>query len=155
MDRDLGTTGDSAAFHRPQVNSALRVSVQSIAWTVVASTASVALGVRTGTAMLVAFGAIGIVDAVGSLALAQNFHHGLGHDALSEHLERFAHLVVLAGLLAVGYASVLGGVLRLTADPAGGGSDAAATVVVGCVAVALAISTWCSEHHKSGQIQGR
>ena len=62
MARDTGTTGDSAEFHGPHVKSALRVSVQSIVWTVVASTASVALGIRTGTAVLIAFGAIGIVD---------------------------------------------------------------------------------------------
>jgi divalent metal cation (Fe/Co/Zn/Cd) transporter len=202
------------------VKSALRVSVQSIAWTVVASIASVAVGIRTGTAVLVAFGAIGIVDAIGSIALAYHFLHGLRHDELSEHLERLAHRVVLLGLLAVGCASVLGGVVRLSADPAGEGSeagvvlagasllalivlsarkqriasrvssdalrsdghlsaigatqaavalagtatarwldwhwaDAAATVVVGCVAVALAISTWCTEHRKSLHLQGR
>jgi divalent metal cation (Fe/Co/Zn/Cd) transporter len=218
--RDSGTTANSAEFHGPHVKSALRVSVQSIAWTVVASIASVTVGIRTGTAVLVAFGAIGIVDAIGSIALAYHFLHGLRHDELSEHLERLAHRVVLLGLLAVGCASVLGGVVRLSADPAGEGSeagvvlagasllalivlsarkqriasrvssdalrsdghlsaigatqaavalagtatarwldwhwaDAAATVVVGCVAVALAISTWCTEHRKSLHLQGR
>jgi divalent metal cation (Fe/Co/Zn/Cd) transporter len=194
-------------MHRPSVQAALRVSVASIAWTAGASAASIAVGVHSGTAVLVAFGAIGAVDAVGSVALAHHFRHGLRADALSSSLERIAHRVVLFGLLVVGLGAVVVGGVRLTADHAGEGSivgvvlaaaslvalvglsarkqqvarrvgsaalrsdghlsaigalqaavtlagtaaaralgwtwaDAVATAVIGCVAVALAITTW-------------
>jgi len=207
-------TDESERFHRPHVNSALRISVQSVLWTVAASTTAVVLGIRSRTAVLVAFGAIGIVDAIGSIALAYHFHHGLRHDALSEELERLAHRVVLIGLFSVGSAAVIGGIVRVTvdqsSDPSGAGvalagaslvalislsarklqvarrvasnalrsdghlsaigamqaavtlggtatafwldwkwADAAATIVVGCVAALLAISTWRRERRPS------
>jgi divalent metal cation (Fe/Co/Zn/Cd) transporter len=200
-------------FHRPDVRSAFTVSMQSVVWTVVSSGLAVTLGIRSNTAVLVAFGAIGIVDAIGSIALAYHFRHGLRHDALSERLEKISHRIVLIGLFAVGCAAVIGGVLRLlfpqTSDTsvievalaatsfvalvglsvrkrrvgrridsaalmsdgqlsAVGAvqaavtlagiaitrslgwrwADAVATVVVGCVASWLAISTWRSEHHQ-------
>ena len=214
MTRDPDVPAESSGFHRPHVNSALVVSVQSVVWTVAASSAAVALGVQTGTAVLVAFGAIGIVDAIGSIALVYHFHHGMRHDELSEELERLAHRVVLVGLFLVGCAAIIGGVLRLTMDqssePSAVGvalaavsfvalvalsvrkqriarrvssnallsdghlsaigatqaavalvgtaatlwlawhwADAAATAIVGCVAVTLAIFTWRAEHQPS------
>ncbi len=108
MTRDPDVPAESSGFHRPHVNSALVVSVQSVAWTVAASSAAVALGIQTGTAVLVAFGAIGIVDAIGSIALVYHFHHGMRHDELSEELERLAHSVVLVGLFLVGCAAIIG-----------------------------------------------
>jgi hypothetical protein len=214
MTRDPEATADSDGFHRPHVNSALVVSAQSVVWNVLASIAAVALGIRSGTAVLVAFGAIGIVDAIGSVALVYHFHHALRHEALSEELERLAHRVVLVGLFLVGCAAVIGGVIRLMMDqsnePSAAGvalaaaslvalvalsarkqriarrvssdallsdghlsaigamqaavalagtaatlwlawdwSDAAATSIVGCVAVTLAIFTWRAEHQPS------
>ena len=214
MTRDPEATAESDGFHRPHVNSALVVSAQSVAWTVAASTAAVALGIHSGTAVLVAFGAIGIVDAIGSIALVYHFHHGIRHDELSEELERLAHRVVLVGLFLVGCAAIIGGLVRLTMDqssePSAVGvalaavsfvalvalsarkqriarrvssnallsdghlsaigatqaavtlagtaatlwlawhwADAAATTIVGCVAVTLAIFTWRAEHQPS------
>ena len=116
MTREPDVTDESEGFHRPDVNSALLVSVQSVAWTVAASTAAVAIGMQSGTAVLVAFGAIGIVDAIGSIALVYHFQHGLRHDELSEELERLAHRVVLVGLFVVGCAAIIGGLVRLTID---------------------------------------
>jgi hypothetical protein len=218
MRREPEATNPSEGFHRPHVNSALRISLQSVVWTVLASIASVVLGIQSRTAVLIAFGAIGIVDAVGSIALAYHFHHGLRHDELSEELERLAHRVVLVGLFSVGCAAIIGGLARLTIDHASAGSnagvalaaaslvalvalsarkqqvarrvssnallsdahlsaigamqaavtlagtattrwlgwhwaDAVATSLVGCVAVALAISTWRAEHRPSSNIR--
>ncbi|HET7488862.1 MAG TPA: hypothetical protein VFJ85_13115 [Acidimicrobiales bacterium] len=104
---------DPAAVH-----AARTVSLQSVAWTLVAGSASIAIGVAQGSAVLTAFGAIGLVDAVGSAALAHHFHHGLRHAALADHLERLAHRVVLAGLLAVGVGAMAAGAVRLAADRA-------------------------------------
>ena len=139
MTRDPDATTESDGFHRPHVNSALVVSAQSVAWTVAASTAAVALGIRSGTAVLVAFGAIGIVDAIGSIALVYHFHHGIRHDELSEELERLAHRVVLVGLLLVGCAAIIGGLLRLTmeqsSEPSAVGVALAAVSFVALVAL--------------------
>jgi divalent metal cation (Fe/Co/Zn/Cd) transporter len=205
----------SDGFHRPHVNSALLVSALSVAWTVVSSSLAVTIGVRTHTAVLVAFGAIGIVDAIGSVALAYHFQHGLRHDRLSDELEKLAHRVVLVGLFSVGCASVLGGLVRLaiaqTSEPSNQGvalaaisgvalialsarkqqvarriaskallsdghlsavgatqaavtltgtamagwlgwywADAAATTLVGSVAIWVSVSTWRTEHAKRG-----
>ncbi len=126
-------------LHRPHVNSALRISTLSVAWTVVSSTLAVAIGIRSHTAVLVAFGAVGIVDAVASVTLAYHFHHGLRDDQLSERLEKLAHRVVLVGLFSVGCAAVLGGLIRLVIVQSGGASNAgvvlAAVSLVGLVAL--------------------
>ena len=45
-----------------------------------------------------------------------HFRHTLRHDALSERLERLAHLVVVTGLFVVGSAAVVVGVVRLVTD---------------------------------------
>ncbi len=200
-------------FHRPHVQSAFTLSVQSVVWTVISSSLAVTFGIRSNTAVLVAFGAIGIVDAIGSIALAYHFHHGLRDDELSERLEKLAHRVVLLGLFVVGCSAIIGGVFRLrfpqtsntsaievalaatsfvalvvlsvrkqrvarridsaallsdghlsavgavqaavtlagiaiTSSLGWHWADAVATVVVGCVASWLAITTWRSEHRQ-------
>ena len=98
--------------HRRHVNAGFVVSIQSVAWTLVSSSLAVLIGIRSGTAVLVAFGAVGAVDAVGSAALAYHFHHGLRHDRLSDELEHLAHRVVLIGLLVVGIAAVVSGAAK-------------------------------------------
>ena len=192
------------------MNAALLVSVQSAVWTVASSSVAVWLGIHSRTAVLVAFGAIGLVDAVGSIALVYYFAYSLRHDRLSESLEALAHRIVLVGLLVVGCAAVIGGIARLaneqSHEPPNAGvvlaaaslvvlvllsnrkrsiarrvssnallsdghlsgigamqavvtlagtaatrwlgwrwADAIATIVVGCVAVTLAVTTWNSE----------
>ena len=82
---------------RSHVNAALLVSVQSAVWTVASSSVAVWLGIHSHTAVLVAFGAIGFVDAVGSIALVYYFRHGLRHDRLSERLEELAHHSLVLG----------------------------------------------------------
>ncbi len=100
-------------MHRPDVVAALRVSLLSMLWTFVSSVAAVIIGIRSHTSVLVAFGAVGTVDAIGSAALAIHFRHGLRHDRLSERLEDLSHRVVLTGLLLVGAAALVGGAVRL------------------------------------------
>jgi divalent metal cation (Fe/Co/Zn/Cd) transporter len=122
------------------VKAALRISVLSIIWTVSASTASVIVGVRSATAVLVAFGAIGIVDAVGSVALSVHFRHGLRHDALSDELERIAHVIVLVGLFCVGCAALVAGVVRLALSQASAGSDAGVVIAAASLVALVCLS---------------
>jgi len=140
MPRDSDATNESGGYHRPHVSAALRISVLSVLWTVAASTASIVVGVRTGATVLVAFGAIGVVDAVGSIALAYHFHHGLRHDELSEALERLAHRVVLIGLFSVGCAAIVGGLLRLMLDPASSGSNAGVALAAASLVALVVLS---------------
>ena len=117
-------SSESASTSRAHVNSAFVVSAVSAAWTVAASSASVTLGVQSHTMVLVAFGAIGFVDAIGSIALVYHFRHALRHDRLSEALENAAHRIVLGGLLLVGCLAVIGGLARLATGGSGEASNA-------------------------------
>jgi divalent metal cation (Fe/Co/Zn/Cd) transporter len=90
---------------------------------------------------LIAFGAIGIVDAIGSVALAYHFLHGLRHDRLSDQLEKLAHRVVLVGLFSVGCASVLGGLVRLALAQTSEPSDPGVALAAISVVVLIALST--------------
>jgi len=86
------------------VRSAWHVSVQSVVWTIASGSGAVAVGLGGGSVALVAFGAIGFVDGVGSAALAYHFRRGLRNEELSHRLERVVHRIVLLGLLLVGLA---------------------------------------------------
>jgi divalent metal cation (Fe/Co/Zn/Cd) transporter len=80
----------------------LRISAASFGWTVVSSTASVAIGVAQNSLVLVAFGLTGVLDSAGSAVLVVHFRHALHHDAFSERHERTALRVVTIGLVVVG-----------------------------------------------------
>ena len=103
----------------PDVRAAWRASLVSVVWTVASGAAAIAIGVASHSAVLVAFGAIGFVDALGSVALVYHFHHAIRHDVLAEHLERLAHRVVVTGLFVVGLGAAVVGVARLV-----GGAEA-------------------------------
>jgi divalent metal cation (Fe/Co/Zn/Cd) transporter len=119
------------------LRAGLRVSVASIVWTVLASTASIGLGIRSGSLVLVAFGAVGVFDAVGSAVLVTHFRHALRHDVISVRRERLAQLVVAIGLLIVGTATVAAGIARLVRQDHSHES-VAGLAVAGCSIVVLA-----------------
>jgi divalent metal cation (Fe/Co/Zn/Cd) transporter len=98
------------------LRAGVRVSTVSICWTVVSSAMSVALGVAAGSLVLVAFGLVGILDLVGSVALVVHFRHALRHDAFSERHERLALRIVTVGLLVVGALTAAESVRRLIAQ---------------------------------------
>jgi divalent metal cation (Fe/Co/Zn/Cd) transporter len=123
-------------FPRQHAASALTVSVQSVVWTVLSSAAAITFGLEANSAVLVAFGLIGCVDALGSVALVHHFRHGLRNDELSDRLEALAHTVVLVGLTLVGTAAIVGGSVRLAAHQAGEDSVGAA-VLAGISLIAL------------------
>jgi divalent metal cation (Fe/Co/Zn/Cd) transporter len=115
-------------FQSAHVRSAWLVSLQSAIWTVTTSVVAIALGVTSNSAVLGAFGAIGFVDALGSVTLTYHFRHALRRDALSERLESVAHRVVVVGLFVVGLGAAAVGVARLVAGSPGGSSGAGTTL---------------------------
>jgi divalent metal cation (Fe/Co/Zn/Cd) transporter len=129
-----------AGPERADIRAAWLVSVQSVVWTVCASSIAIALGIASESAVLCAFGAIGFVDALGSAALIYHFRHALRHDQLSERLEAIAHKVVIAGLLAVGTTAVVVGGIRLVAGSAGGSSNAGTALAAISLVVLLILS---------------
>jgi len=138
MRNEPGPRDMSGGMHRPHVNAALRVSMLSMAWTLVSSVFAVIIGIRSRTSVLVAFGAVGVVDAIGSATLSYHFLQALRHGQLSARLERLSHRIVLIGLLLVGSAAVLGGAIRLILNSSRGSSDAG-VVLAGVSFVALLV----------------
>jgi divalent metal cation (Fe/Co/Zn/Cd) transporter len=128
----LSTTNDFRA--------ARRVSEVSVAWTVAASIAAIIIGVTDGSGALVVFGAIGFVDAIGSVALVHHFRHGMRHEELSDRFEQRAHRIVRIGLLLVGVAAVVTNLVRLVARTGSEASTAAALLA----AVSLLVLTLLS-----------
>jgi len=122
------------------LRSAWLVSLQSVIWTVAASGAAITLGVTSHSAALGAFGAIGFVDALGSVTLTYHFRHALRHDEPSERLENLAHRVVVVGLFAVGLGAVAVGVARLVAASPGGSSHAGAALAAISLAALVRLS---------------
>jgi divalent metal cation (Fe/Co/Zn/Cd) transporter len=137
----MARTDVTAAFPaREHVEAALRISTVSVLWTVCASTAAVVIGLRSQTVVLVALGAIGYVDGIGSVTLAVHFRDALHNEELSQRLERLSHIVVLVCLGAVGASAVIVGVVRLVRGDAGDGSIAGAVLAGVSAAVLLALS---------------
>ena len=83
------------------LKSALRVSIVSAIWTLLASLSLVVVGIRDGSLALVAFGAVGLFDFASDLVLVVHFRASL-RQRDSAHLERVAIRIVGAGLIAVG-----------------------------------------------------
>ena len=115
-DEDVTATPES-------LRAAWLVSLQSIVWTVFASTAAVVIGVTSGSGVLVAFGAIGFVDALGSAALVYHFGHAIRHERISVYREQVAHRIVVVGLVTVGFATIVVNAARLILGSEGEASD--------------------------------
>jgi hypothetical protein len=109
------------------VLAAFRVSVLSALWTTTSAIAAVAIGFTSASAVAVALGSVTLVDAIGSLALALHFLHGLRHERFSARREQVAHVAVCTGLIVVGIASMTGGAARLAL---GEGTRASLSVAV-------------------------
>jgi divalent metal cation (Fe/Co/Zn/Cd) transporter len=114
----MNVTGTSSTPERVDLRSAWIVSAISATWTVLSGAAAIVLGATASSAVLVAFGAVGLVDALGSATLVYHFRHALRHDELSDRLEHIAHRVVVVGLFAVGAGAVVLGGVRLASGEA-------------------------------------
>lgn len=139
MPRSLTST--PTALRRRDASSALNVSALSVAWTLASTCLAIAIGIRDDAAVLIAFGAVGAVDAVGSVALVHHFRQGLRHDELSDRLEKVAHQIVLVGLLVVGTAAALGGAFRLAASDAPNPTDAGAVLAAVSLVALVALAS--------------
>jgi divalent metal cation (Fe/Co/Zn/Cd) transporter len=121
--------------HSENVRAGMAVSAFSIAWTVVTSSVSVAVGLSHSSLVLVAFGCTGLLDAAGSVALVVHFRHTLRHGEFSDRHEAIALNIVTLGLLLVALATAAESVRRLLdSHPVGhttvGSVVAAASAVV-------------------------
>jgi divalent metal cation (Fe/Co/Zn/Cd) transporter len=94
---------------------------------------AIGIGVAGGSLVLIAFGAIGLLDAAGSATLAVHFRHALRHEAISERHERLALRVVTLGMATIGVATVVGSAYRIAA---GSGNK---PVVVGVVLAGVSV----------------
>ena len=135
MTDDRPHLGDDPAAH---LAPARRISLLSLGWTLVASSAATGLGLATHSVLLVALGAIGFVDAVGSAALAAHFHRARQRGEASSTAEARVHTVVVAGLLLVGTASAVLGLAHLLSGASGEPSEAA-TALAATSAVVLVV----------------
>jgi divalent metal cation (Fe/Co/Zn/Cd) transporter len=126
------------------------VSAVSALWTICVSAAAITVGLLEDSAVLVAFGSIGFVDAVGSIALVHHFRHGIRTEELSDRLERLAHRIVLAGLAVVGCGAILGGVARLVT---GTGSDSGvAAAILAAVSLVVLVGLAAKKEAVSRQV---
>lgn len=101
------------ATNHDDLRLAHRASIASIVWSALAGTTMIVIGVVQSSVVLVAVGAVGYVDGIGSIALVHHFAHGVRHAELDDRFERRAHRIVTAGLLIVGLATVVVSAARL------------------------------------------
>ncbi len=102
-------------FDRRLVIFGLRISIASAGWTLIAGGGSIAVGIMFRGLALAAFGAIGLMDAMGSVSLIVHFRHALRSGVLSERKEAIALWLVRSGMVAVGAGALVASVLRLVA----------------------------------------
>lgn len=117
------------------VEAGLRVSLTSFAWTLVAGLGAVAIGVIGNSLVLIAFGVIGLLDAVGSGALIVHFRHSLRHEAVSERHERVSLRVITLGMATIGVATVADSSYRLASHPTGRSAPSGVALVGASVLV--------------------
>ena len=96
------------------IRRGLRVSTASAAWTLLSGGSSIAAGVLSGSLVLVAFGAVGLMDALGSFSLIVHFRHALRQQNLSERKEIWALRLVRFGMAAVGAGTLGDSAFRLS-----------------------------------------
>jgi divalent metal cation (Fe/Co/Zn/Cd) transporter len=123
-----------ADFSERPVRAAYRISIASVAYSFVSSSVAIVLGLGASI-VLVAFGAIGLVDMLGSIALTFHFRHALHHEVMHARAERVVHRVVRSGMFVVGAATLAVSAVRLATGaegsaPVGGSALAGVSVVV-------------------------
>jgi divalent metal cation (Fe/Co/Zn/Cd) transporter len=138
MSNDPGLPRDEMT--RSDIVSALRVSVVSVVWTLISSVLAVSIGIYSHETDLVAFGAVGIVDAIGSVALTYQFLHSLRHEVASDRLEKLSHRVVLVGLIVVGGSAAVGGAFRVAAPHSNSSSDLGLLLAAASLCVLVVLS---------------
>lgn len=129
------------------LQAGLRVSIASVVWTVASGAAAVVLGVTSNTLVLVAFGAIGMLDAVGSSTLVIHFRHALRHEVFSARHERVALRMVTIGIVLVGVSTAALSLRRLAERSV---SDAALVGVAVAAASVPVLAALATRKHRIG-----
>jgi divalent metal cation (Fe/Co/Zn/Cd) transporter len=119
----------------------LRVSVVSAAWTILASAAGIGIGIAHRSVALVAFGAVGFLDAAGSITLAIHFRLFSTDVDRADRVERVALRVITTGLFMVGIATAVASIARLVGSDESEHSVAGAAIAGAstCVLAVLAL----------------
>lgn len=97
----------------PALRAGLHVSLVSLVWSLVTGSVAIGLGLSAGSPTLLGFGAVGLLDGLGSAGLVLHFRHGLRRHALSEEAERLVLRIVTAGLAVTGLATIVLSAYRL------------------------------------------
>ena len=84
------------------------MSLLSLAWTLAVGATSVGIGLSAGSLAVVAFGATGLLDAVGSASLVLQFVHARQRGATSHLFETITLRIVTVGLALTAIATIHG-----------------------------------------------
>lgn len=136
-----GSASDAAARTR-LVRASLAASLLSVAWAGASGSLAIAVGVRDGSGVLVALGAIVFLDAAASAILVEHFLHTLRHEQVSTRRERAAHRSVTVGLLCVGLGTAIVSIVRLIGGHGGAASVASIVLAVASGAVLVGLARW-------------
>ena len=120
------------------VRAALRISYLAVAWSIVAGTASVVIGVRSSSTALIGTGTDVLADMLSSVVLVWRFRAELHGGQPGHAVERRAHLVAALSLLVVA-AGVAAGAIAHLASGHGASAQVAAVVVAAASLVVLPI----------------
>jgi len=117
------------------LRAALRISYASIAWSVVAGSVSIAVGLRSSSTALVGTGTDLIADLVSSVVLVWRFRVELHGGRPGHEVERRAHLVAALALIAVALGVAIASIARLVSGH--GASPSAVSVTVAAASVVV------------------
>lgn len=133
---------DQAGGELGQVlRAGLLISQVSFAWTIVAGGAAITIGALGNSLVLITFGLIGLLDAVGSGSLIVHFHHSLRHQVISERHEGVALVIVTVGMAAIGVATIADSGYRLSAHAISKALPPGIALAVVSVVVLAALAT--------------
>ena len=122
------------------IRAGLRLSAVSLLWTLAVGVASVAIGISAGSLAVVAFGATGLLDAVGSASLVLQFLHARKRGAPSHRFEAATLKVVTIGLAVTALATAALAIDRLHNHGSERSAGAGVVISVASIAVLLLLA---------------
>ncbi len=122
------------------LQAAYRISMASLLWTLVVGGTAIGSGATANSLVLVVFGAIALLDAVGSGVLIVHFRHAMRHESISARHERFALRVVTIGMALVGAATIADSADKLASHGASHPPDLGIALAAASVVTLSALS---------------
>ena len=117
------------------LRAGLRISALSLVWTLAVGGGSVAVGVSAGSLAVAAFGATGLLDAVGSASLVLQVRHALSRGAVSDCFETVTLRLITVGLAVTAIATAALAIRRLHDHDEGHATTVGVAVSVVSIAV--------------------